>query len=58
MNYDFIFNRVLHRFPLRLSVRLSLKQIAEHSEILLLSAESQLANMQNTFPNIPYFLSD
>lgn len=32
-NYDFIFNRVLHRFPLRLSVRLSLKQIAEHSEI-------------------------
>lgn len=54
MNYDFIFNRVLHRFPLRLSVRLSLKQIAEHT----LSAESQLANMQNTFPNIPYFLSD
>lgn len=53
MNYDFIFNRVLHRFPLRLSVRLSLKQIAEHT----LSAESQLA-MQNTFPNIPYFLSD
>lgn len=33
MNYDFIFNRVLHKFPLRLSVRLSLKQIAEHSEI-------------------------
>lgn len=50
MNYDFIFDRVLHKFPLRLSVRLSLKQIAEHSDILLSLQNHNLPICKTHFP--------